>query len=95
MPRKKKLIDLYKEWMETEDLSGDGLCSSLPKHYLESFEHFSPSQQEIHELGNQMFSTLYWGSGLKCYDHIDLRARKFTPLRQTIVLLICAMHDEL
>jgi len=88
-----KLIDLYKEWMETGKLPDWGLCNSIPKEYWETLDLFEPSQDEESQLDYEGLSWNYWASGLPT-NHKDEKYG-FTPLRQTIVLLICAMKDEI
>jgi hypothetical protein len=80
----KPIMELYEEWMETGTLPDYGLCSSLPKKYLESLSKLSPFEGDI---------SLFWAAGVPI-GHWD-RYDGFTPLRQTIMLLIAAMHDEL
>ena len=89
-----KLKKEYEKWVETGELPGDGLCNSLRRtEYQNTLELFKPSRKEKFELIASDFSFCYWGSGL---NNNDLGIfNKFTPLRQTIVLLILAMHDEL
>lgn len=93
-----KLIDLYKEWMKKGTMTKEGrllfgLCLELPFEYSASLELLTPTIEDYKSLSNDGFCTVYWGSGLPV-DHKD-EMSAFTPLRQTIVLLICAMHDEL
>lgn len=93
-----KLIEKHEAWMKKGRLSYEGLCYSVndktPGAYWRTLcELFLPSQEDIRELASGGYSTLYWGSGLKAGDAEVSTA--YTPLRQTIVLLICAMHDEL
>lgn len=89
----KKLIDLYKEWMDAGEINersnpnGEGgLCNALPLEYLPTLDYVSPETAPSHS---------YWASGLSCDSESHEAMYKFNPLRQTIVLLICAMHDEL
>jgi len=88
-----ELIDLYKKWMETEKLSNVGLCNSLPQTYWKTLILFMPSNDEMLELIEEGFDQVFWASGLPA-DHRK-EERGFTELRQTIVSLICAMHDEI
>lgn len=84
----KKLIDLYKEWMEEEKLPDCGLCFSLKGIYLSTFiELFSAGK---HNEG-------YWAADKPALAGIATGTAifKFGKIRQTIVLLICAMHNEL
>lgn len=68
------------------------MCLSGTK-YKSTLGLFRPSHEEYMELFKKGISYWYWGSGLSCTDNDKFT--KFTPLRQTIVLLILAMHDEL
>jgi hypothetical protein len=89
----KKLIDHYKEWLEKGELPVHGLCLSVPNEYKESLYLFVPTDDELNELVELGISGLYWASGLGMFDPNKLDA--LTPLRETIILLICAMHDEI
>lgn len=88
-----KLIDLHKKWVKDLELPDYGLChvfSNLPRKYEDRFLEFSPIFTERVQLRKEGKSELYWASDNKnylCYE--------YTPLRQTIVLLICAMNNEL
>ena len=90
----KKLIDCYKEWMKEGVIDnrrgsiGDGgLCNAVPKEYLETLHFLAPPNSQ---------SWHYWGYGIPYFHTPDTRVMySFTPLRQTVVLLICAMHNEL
>ncbi len=89
----KKLIEHYKEWLEEGQLPKHGLCKSVPNEYKDSLCLFMPTDAEINELSYHGMSGLYWGSGLGLFDMNKYNA--VTPLRETIILLICAMHDEI
>lgn len=79
----KKLIDLHKEWCETGKLPKGGLCNSLPWEYIKAFSLFDYDQP----YGE------FWGCPE--YEYGDSRREfEYTPTRQTIVLLICAMNNE-
>jgi hypothetical protein len=91
-----KLIELYKEWMEKGEIPGNGICWSIPEEYLKDIRLFQPTCEEELQLFQKGLSSVYWGSGV----HISKTTlynlkHKFTSLRQTIVLLICAMNDEI
>jgi hypothetical protein len=89
----KKLIDHYKEWIEECKLPKFGLCHSVPKEYKKSLYLFVPTDDELDELASFGISGFYWASGLRMFDPNKRDA--LTPLRETIILLICAMHDEI
>lgn len=88
-----KLIELYRIWMTTGHLPKLGLCNSIPIEYRKTFYLLAPLHDDKVGLLIDSGSQTYWGSGLPC-DH-KLEETGFTPLRQTIVLLICAIHNEL
>lgn len=92
---KKKLMQLYCEWMETGRIPDTGLCLSLPKKAATKFEKiFTP------RIGF-MPSDQYWGydgsreTAEKLY-HKDFHklAKSFTPLRQTLMLLLIEIVDD-
>jgi len=89
----KKLIDHYKEWDKEGQLPDDGLCYSIPDEYKKSLRLFKPTEKELRKLTEWGLSPFYWASGLGWFDLN--RYRSLTPLRETIILLICAMHDEI
>ncbi len=88
-----KLIDLHKKWMRTGMMDDTGLCNSTPYKYRKTLDLFEPNTKEHSLLFHTYHSNLYWASGLKVDD--DNKFYTYTPLRQAIVLLICAMHNEL
>jgi hypothetical protein len=91
----KKLIDHYKEWVEKERLPKTGLCNSIPRKYSKSLGLFAPTLNDEINLAKLDLSCTFWGSGLSVFDeHFD-KCHELTPLRETIILLICAMHDEI
>lgn len=88
----KKLIDCYKEWMGTgimtdriDSYGMGGLCNTLPKEYLNTLDLLRPIEGGF----------LYWANECKNNNYWDKHIYNFNKTRQTIVLLICAMHDEL
>lgn len=91
-----KLIELYKEWMEKGVMKDDGICSALPRKYRRTLEDIEPTDSDLITLRSHGMPTAFWGYGKKrtMYSGQDVY-NGFTPLRQTIVLLICAIHDEL
>ena len=89
----KKLIERYKEWANEGQLPRYGLCGSVPNEYKGSLRLFEPTDDELDGLANLGISGFYWASGLGMFDPNKKQA--LTPLRETIILLICAMHDEI
>ena len=89
----KKLIDHYKEWIEKGGLPDYGLCNSVPSKYENSLLLFKPTDAELNELECLRMAVFFWASGLTISDLNKKQA--LTPLRETIILLICAMHYEI
>lgn len=93
-----KLIDLYKSWLMQGIITRNGLCNSLPSRYKRQLMKFYPTADEWKNF-NHFYNRPqgYWGHNGEV-DLMSDRARtskEFSPLRQTIVLLICAMNNEL
>ena len=63
-----------------------GLCNATPIAYQRDLELFEPPIEEY---------VTYWAfeEGKRVSD--DTEMYKYTPLRQTIILLICAMNNEI
>lgn len=86
--KKKKYLPLYKKWMETGELPCTGLCASFREEGMSYYE-----LDNNFLTGNEIFNLNGWyASG---YDRDVYTLGKFTPLRQTIVLFMAAMNDEL
>lgn len=86
----------YKNYCNTGKMPFDGLCGCVYEGGLLSGEllsHFEPTFSDEKELRHNQQSTVYWASGLHMDD--DSKFDTFTPLRQTIVLLMAAMNNEL
>lgn len=86
-----KLIDLHKEWMESgkikdrENSFGDGgLCNAVPIKYYDAVSLFRPKRYKIS----------WWAGGHPNQEN-DKLMYDYNSLRQTIVLLICAINNEL
>ena len=90
-----KLIDKHYEWVEKGEMDDVGLCGSIPDGYFSILEMFKPTTEAFEILFDDNESINFWGSGLTHADSLDDRRHKYTPLRQNIVLLICAMEGEL
>ncbi len=87
MKKKKKYLPLYYEWMENFYLPRPGLCKSVGE---EVTNLFGPSGEYIND-------KWFWGfNGDEWEDETAMqRCYLFTTLRQTIVLFLAAMNDEL
>jgi hypothetical protein len=87
-----RLIDLHKEWLEWDrifDRKDDsygmgGLCNSVPIKYQDDLIKFRPTEYKT-----------YWASGFSQDKGGHAAMYNYNTLRQTIVLLICAMNNEL
>lgn len=86
--KEKKYLPLYEKWMESDHLPGlSGLCNAFRKigmSYYELSENLLTHEEAVKLEG-------YYASGDKNNDFVG----KFTPLRQTILLFLAAMNDEL
>lgn len=81
-----KYLPLYYEWMKSGFTSDEGLCNSLPddKYTSQLLSLFRPYG----------ISYIYWGYGEENANTYDV-INKFTPLRQTIILFMAAINNEL
>lgn len=88
---KKRLIDYHYEWMEKRRMHDCGLCHSLPEKYKKTFELFYPP-----ELSDWGILVNCWAADIE-YNrgNDDKVSYGYGKTRQTIVLFICAMHNEL
>lgn len=92
---RRSYLELYNEWMRLGHLPSHGLCGSVGEHdYMLSL--MSPSKE---------YSPSYWGYDPEAEDISWYNSymgqnpiqvmHEFTPLRQTILLFMAAMNDEL
>lgn len=96
-----KYLDFYNECMKTKSLPKDGLCLSLPTR---SIRLIKPTKEDLNQLKFEKKPESYWANG-KIWKNIEKREKRtldfgyymqeFTPLRQTLVLLLAAINDEL
>ena len=87
----KKLIELHKEWVQKGRISDGGLCVAVPKEYEDDLEMFSPTVYEQVGHSEDGYWLAWWGR----HKTETNSYRIYNPFRQTIVLLICAMNNEL
>ncbi len=86
--KKGKYLKFYNDAIKYGKMKDAGLC--------ECFEFdgfivlFEPTYENKDELRDNKKSVMYWGS-----DNGNWLCYKFTPLRQTIVLFMAAMNNEL
>lgn len=96
-----KLIELHHEMMETGVLPNrkDGLCDLLRRTKYEKYLNlFKPQFEELKNLSYDNEFATFWGSGLGFgYEAFGdgNGSTLYTPRRQSIVLLICAMCGEI
>jgi hypothetical protein len=94
LSNKKALEDLYEYCSIIGQLPYSGLCYTLLKLGIISFELqlFAPSEEEQTALSRQGLDVGFWASGLpRC---LPSRLIEFTPLRQTILGLLIAMAED-
>jgi hypothetical protein len=95
MAKKKigKHLQFYLHSIQSGTIKDFGLCNSIKSGLLDLF---IPTKEDEDVLRREGVSVLFWGSGLPSghkYDHE--RWYSFSPLRQTIVLLMAAINNEL
>jgi len=93
MPRNKPYyLKYYREWMKAGRLPKKGLCNSTKYRDRVLLNLFAPYD-------NKWRNLFYWGfnGNLKIDHGHDTQERRysFSPIRQTIVLLMAAMNNEL
>lgn len=99
MEKKKTFLLYYEEWMKARKLPMLGLCGSLilTKEEEEIWQLLCPTVKDLNQLIKENKSTLYWGVETPFYARkptVDY-LRKFTTLRQTLLLLAACLNDEL
>jgi hypothetical protein len=95
MKKSSKHLDFYLKAIKDEQMPYFGLCLCASNNLInyETFERFIPTPENEEKLKKEDLNLTYWGSGLSTNDHNRLYA--FTPLRQTIVLFMAAINNEL
>lgn len=88
MKKKTPYLDFYNLCMKTGLMPKDGLCNSL-REFGYGCDQFIP-------LHNEADFFMYWGSD-QTAGKVNMREHMFAfnPLRQTIVLFLAAMNNEL
>jgi hypothetical protein len=96
---KNKLIDYHYEWLESGRIPYPGLCITLHminrEKYKTKLDMFHPNSNDLNKLYKLNKSLQFWASDLTHNSSMLDITYKYTKLRQTIVLFICAMCDEL
>jgi hypothetical protein len=93
---KGKLINNFKKWSTKGEIPEEGLCETLRyTPYKETLEQFVPTREDVDTLLKEDKPFLYWAYGIESNtERTKVRRQGLTPLRQTILALICAIHDE-
>lgn len=93
MKKKTPYMDFYYEHMMLGSFYGEGLCGCFG---CDKIELFKPTEQEYDAKNINWEAWAYDGYPTKGRDLLlsDV-LHGFTPLRQTIVLFLAAMHEEL
>ncbi len=79
---------------------GLGLCNQINPYSgnqldrSKIFKTVSPTQKDFSELWDKGESVFFWAAGGEVIDDKELRMG-YTPLRQTIILLMAALKGEL
>ncbi len=100
MKKKKtgKHLQFYMDCMKRGVMPNSGLCINTVDLggplSEELFRLFIPTDDELFALAKKGYSTSYWGLGVITNDY-DILYDAFSPLRQTIVLFMAAINNEL
>lgn len=96
----KKHLLFYETCMQTGYMHVDGLCRALYVDLIDSgtFELFKPTESDIDELVRKNMLSRdtrdgFWAADMSMFE--SNRHNKFTTLRQTIVLFMAAINNEL
>jgi hypothetical protein len=80
--------------MKTGEIPGEGLCSCFSENT--KIELFSPTNDDYATLMREGEATTFWGFGGSWrYSNSYDRRKLYTPMRQTVVLLMAAINNEL
>jgi len=87
-----KYLPLYFEWMETGFIPTNGLCNFFGKCH----DEFEVTVKRKYHLFKRIMPDYAVGSYWAVGDYYgEMWHRKFTPMRQSVVLLLAAMNGEL
>lgn len=97
MARKKAYLEDYKRFMETGRMDAMGLCSQYDKEDRSDrkLKIMRPDSNDLDNLRRQGLPRRYWGYGFKISPYNTKEFFTFTPLRQTILLFMAALNNEL
>ena len=97
----KKHLEFYKACMETgvlpKEIYGGGLCNCANEELIDTdlLDDLHPTDEDFDKLMDEHKNRCYWGSDLNSVEYLNTLSHSFTPLRQTIVLFMAAMNNEL
>lgn len=100
MPKNKtgKHLQFYMDCMKRGVMPCSGLCINTEDcggPLSEELLHlFIPTDDELIRLAKKGYSTSYWGSGV-ITNNYNILYDAFSPLRQTIVLFMACLNNEL
>lgn len=89
-----KYIQFYMSCIESGILPDHGLCSchGIDENRLSLFQ---PIALDLIELRSERKPVGYWANGETIYSQSNFEmSRRFTPLRQTIVLFMAMLNDK-
>ena len=90
MTKSKYFIGLYGRYIKTNYLPAPGLCNCVKGKHSRILELFEP------QASDKVANSTFWGYEFPHNDGDRLnRSRKFTSLRQTILLFCAAINNEL
>lgn len=96
---KKMFLDFYNTSIANGRMRFAGLCGNFDGFFcdngIEMLELFEPTDDDFNNLTSEGYIVSFWGSGLHRNHSFDAVQYGFTPLRQTIVLFMAAMNNEL
>lgn len=97
-----KHLDFYTQAMQGERMVTDGLCGAVGKKLIDKkiFGRFTPTGADLEALLSEGLIPDYglqsfWACGIDKSENWIKRGYAFTPLRQTIVLFMAAINNEL
>lgn len=101
MKKKKngKYLRFYNKYIDTGEIPTYGLCRCFETPCGKDDKRlllFEPTIQDEKELKSEGLSCGYWACGLvTSFFNMPERRSGFTPLRQTIVLFLACINEEL
>lgn len=93
--KEKKYLPLYEKWMKSNWVEGgNGLCQHFEwQDKFSEFRLMMPTRNDLHELFKNNHNVTWWASDTS--NPYNKEVGEFNTLRQTIVLFMAAMNDEL